>query len=138
MRATLFLSMLSITGIFLGVVALYIRGNVYNYYLDNIGFPLLYSAVFLLMSTHFIEFILRKKINKYFQIGLILISLPVLLLCSGGLFGVLPLLKWDLEGALFYLLYWGSWGISFGFFFGVPIYLIVIFLLYRDHRKRIT
>lgn len=137
MKGFSFLVKLGVAGFFLSILVLsYEKWMGYNRFLENIGPLLLYSMVFLLLSTFVVGYILNQKIKKYFQIGLILISLPILLLCSGGLFGLLPLLKWDLEGALFYLLYWGAWGISFGFFFGLPIYLIVIYLLYRDDQKQ--
>ncbi|MBT6120265.1 hypothetical protein HOH45_02215 [bacterium] len=99
--------------------------------------PMLYSSLFLITGSLIIQVALTKVKKKIFKWVGVLISLPISLSLS-GLFmgGLIAILNLSLEKLPFYISYWGLWGVSFGFFFGVPIYLIVIFLLCRDHWKK--
>ncbi|MEK9658307.1 MAG: hypothetical protein VW378_08070 [bacterium] len=125
-----------ITGLFITIVVLYYEiWMSYNSFLSEIGFFVWYEVIFLLLSTFVIKYILNRKINKKFKISLFLIAYIALLFLSGASFGILPLLVWNVEEAIFTTLSCTIIGSSFGILYATPIYLGVVYFLYKDHQK---
>lgn len=69
---------------------------------------------------------------------IILFLFPVVLLFSSMILGCFAVFWRGFENLEWTISYWGSWGISIGAFISVPIYLTVIYLLYRDQQTEIN
>ena len=94
------------------------------------------SSVFLLLSTIWVRFIFNQVIKFYVKFGIFILSFPMLMalsiiLCGGSLL----LFKASIDDVLVIVFYWGILGVSLSIFFAIPIYLIVIYLIYKDHQK---
>lgn len=136
------LILLSVAGILLsfliGAICLRLtHTTTSNFYIVNGVILFVQSSVFLLLSTIWVRFIFNQVTKFYVKLGILIISflmlmaLSLIILCGGSLF----LFKASIDDVLVFIFYWGILGVSLSIFFAIPIYLIVIYLIYKDHQK---
>lgn len=140
MKIYSFLVRLSVLSVFISTICFYLTHAITsNYYVSNGAIFFIQSSVFLLLSTIWVRFIFNQVVKFYVKLGTLIVSFPMLMALSIILWGgSLLLFKASIDDVLVIMFYWGVFGVSLSIFLGMPIYIIVIYLLYKDSQKRAT
>jgi hypothetical protein len=105
------------------------RGNELDCF--EIGFFSFYAAMFFLISINIHSLIINNIQNKIkislFSIGAYIVSFVL----SWMSFGVFLLVKGNYKDVISDLVYMGAWYIPSWFYISIPVYTLVLFILYK-------